>query len=477
MRLRSFFGLLLAVAAAFFASHLARHNSELLEQPFRLGPEGSIRLWVAILIVFLAGFLPVGMMLVVDTLRHELAQRRERRSAREEASLDAVFRRAVDLRADGQFSPAANELEELLARRPESFEGLLLYGLLLRELGRLEEAIELHRRASTLFPHSVAVLYELAEDYTARGDAQVADEIRSRIERDFPGSGLEVLRRRRNEAVARRDWPEATRLHDKVVELVSAQGDAHSLGRESNLGLGLQYQAAVLMLEQDRADDAAEEFRRILVHEPRFLPARIMLGEAALVAGREDDAVTVWRAGYLETGSPVFLQRIEDHFIEDSEPMRAIETLRGLIAEADNDLLPRFYLGRLYYRLEMLDDASRMLGGLAERIKASPTFHYLMAKLHERRNDLAAAVASYVACLRELELGSAEYVCSVCHTRYGDWQDFCGRCRSWNSIELNFEEEKLSAEALGVHPVPVWGALEDSGEIQVSSISTYLQEN
>ena len=75
---------------------------------------------------------------------------------------------------------------------------------------------------------------------------------------------------------------------------------------------------------------------------------------------------------------------------------------------------------------------------------------------------------SYVACLRELDLGTAEYVCSVCRSRYADWQDFCRRCGSWNSVEVNFEEEKLSPEQLGVQPTPVWGVLEDSGEFTLA---------
>ena len=37
---------------------------------------------------------------------------------------------------------------------------------------------------------------------------------------------------------------------------------------------------------------------------------------------RENEAVAAWREGYAETGSPIFLQRIEDHFIEQEEPLR-----------------------------------------------------------------------------------------------------------------------------------------------------------
>jgi len=472
MRLRSFFGLLFAVGVAFVAAYHVKLNGELLDQRFWLGEELSIPLWGAILGAFLAGFLPVAVTLVVDTLRHELALRRERRRRREDESLEATYRRAVDLQADGQLGLSAQELEAYLAGRPESFAGLLRYGSILRGLGRQAEAVEVHRRASTLYPLSIAVLYQLAEDYAAKGDDEVAREIRGRIVRDLPGAGLEVLKRRRAEAIGRREWQEASALHERITEMLNQSGDTSALVQESGLALGLEYQRGVLLLEGDRPAEAADVFRRLLGRESRFLPARIMLGEAELLAGSEEEAIATWRAAYLETGSPVFLQRIEDHFIEGEEPLRAIETLRGLIAEAQNDLLPRFYLGRLYYRLEMHDEAGRVLGGITDRIRSSPTYHYLLGRIHERRHDLARAVESYQACLNQLELGSAEYVCSVCKESYGDWRDFCARCRTWNSVELNFEEERLSAEELGVQPTPVWGAFEDSGEILLSTLQS-----
>lgn len=471
MRLRSFFGLLFAVAVAFVAAYHVKLNDELLDERFHLGPDWSIPVWGAVLGAFLAGFLPVAVTLVVDTLRHELQLRRERRRRREEDGLDSTYRRAVDHHADGQLARAAQELEEYLAGRPESFAGLLRYGMVLRELGRTDEAVEVHRRASTLYPLSPAVLYQLAEDYSEREEPDVAREMQGRIVRDLPGAGLGVLRLRRAEAIGRRDWGEAAALHEKVIAAIAESGgDASALADEEGLALGLDYQRGVLLLERDEVAEAADLFRRLLAREPRFIPARIMHGEAELLAGREDAAVDTWRHGYLETGSPVFLQRIEDHFIESQEPMRAIETLRGLIAEASNDLLPRFYLGRLYYRLEMLDDAEKVLESLSDRIRSSPTFHQLLGRIHERRGQLPAALEAYKDCLRELDLGAAEYVCGVCRQRYPEWHDFCPRCRTWNAIELNFEEEKLSAEEVGVQPAPVWGVSEDSGEVPVSAV-------
>lgn len=470
MRLRSFLGVLSALAAVFLAYYLSEHNRELLRARFHLGPDLTVPLSGALLTVFLLGFLPAGLTLVVDTLRRELGARRARRLARQEEAIEATFRRGVDLAADGQAGRAAAELESFLAARPDDGAGLLLYGQVLRELGRFDEAIEVHRRVGALRPHSVAALYELARDYTARGDEAVAREIHGRVLRDFPGFGLDVLQRRRTEAIARRDWPEATRLHARITEFHAEGGDSAALAREASLAQGLDYQRGVLMLEQDSVDEAAKIFRGLLASEPRFIPARIMLGEAERLAGNGEAAIEAWRAGYLETGSPVFLARIEDYFIDEEEPARAIETLRGLIASAANDLLPRFYLGRLYYRLEMPDEAARTLAAIGERIRSSPTFHYLLGRIHERRGDRVRAVEEYVACLHHLQLGTAEYLCRVCKERYGDWRDFCASCGSWNSVELDFEEERITAAELGVVDVPVWGTADDSGEYPATTV-------
>lgn len=470
MRVRSFLGFLLAIGAAVYAAILHTHNRALFSERFHLGPETSIPLWGALLAIFLAGFLPTGITLVVDTLRRDLGQRRERRRQREEEGLAAAFRRAADFATDGQWNRAAAELEAFLAGKPDDFSGQLLYGRVLRHLGRGAEAIEVHRRASTVHSNSVSVLHELAADHAERGEADVATEIESRIVREFPGFGLEVLKKRRCSALSRRDFAEAARLHERVTELFAGTGDARTLARESGLSQGLAYQKGVRFLEEDRPAEAAALFAELLVHEPRFIPARIMLGESELLRDREEAAIAAWRAGYTETGSPVFLQRIEDYFIEQEEPMRAIETLRAAIAEADNDLLPRFYLGRLYYRLEMLDEAAKQLTSIEERIKSSPTYHFLVGRIHHRRGDLARAVDSYGACLRQLEVGSAEFLCRVCQARSRDWSDSCLRCGSWNSIELDFEEERLSSAELGIVEVPVWGVAEDSGEFSLAGL-------
>ena len=160
-------------------------------------------------------------------------------------------------------------------------------------------------------------------------------------------------------------------LQEKIDALLVEGGGAPD-GREEAVRLGLAYQKAVECLETDRRAEALEKIDALLAQAPDFLPARILRGEALLAGGDEPGAMAAWRSSFLESGRPVFLQRIEDHFIERENPLRAIETLHELIAEAQNDLLPRFFLGRLYYRLEMHDEAFKTLKGLEDRVRSSP---------------------------------------------------------------------------------------------------------
>jgi tetratricopeptide (TPR) repeat protein len=459
MRLRTYLGLLLALALLAVALLLARMQPELLTGVVPIG--GGLAMSPAALVVVsaLVGFLPPATILLVHTLRRDLGSRRARRAEREAAGLDAASRRAHDLRADGQWAKAAAELEVLLAGRSDDYDGLLRLGEILRHLGRGEEAIAAHRRAAALHPHSVALLYELAADHEAAGEAGVAREIEGRILREFPGFGLAVHRRRRAEALAAGSFEEAAGHQARIVELLGESGDRAAVEREQAIGNGLEYQRGVARLELEETVEAVAIFDAVLAREPRFVPALIMRGEAEHLAGRSEAALAEWRRGYEATGSPVFLQRIEDHCIEIERPELAIETLRAL-ATPPRDLLPRFFLGRLYYRLELRDEALKVLSPLAERLAGSPTYQFLMARLHERRGETASALAAYRSCLRQLDLASAEFLCGACGTRTPDWRDRCGRCGSWNSVELDIAEEQLAPADVGLRERPIWGPLD-----------------
>jgi predicted Zn-dependent protease len=455
MRFRTFASMIFALAVVVSVSYFSSQNEDLLSERFALSATRSVPLYGVVIAVFLAGFLPAVSVLLVQSLKRDLEGRRERRLARESKSLRGSFRRALDFREDGQWGKAAAELEALQTEQPENFSALLYYGEALRELGREDEAIEVHRRLSVLYPQGVAVLYQLAKDYEAKGDMEVANQLYDRILRDFPGQGLTILRWRRDEALKAQNWSLAGQLQERVDALLE-DGGVRQTASEVQAKRGLVYESAVAELAADRPAPALELLAGLLTEAPDFTPARILQGEALAASGDDAKAVATWSQGFVDTGQPVFLQRIEDFFIEREDPLQAIETLQRIIGQSSNDLLPRFFLGRLYYRLEMHEEALRALSALSGRVRSSPTYHYLLGRIYERRGETKKSVEAYRMALHQAAVRRAEYVCSHCGDRRDDWADRCENCGSWNCLDMDFEEERVSPEALGIRERPVW---------------------
>ncbi len=117
--------------------------------------------------------------------------------------------------------------------------------------------------------------------------------------------------------------------------------------------------------------------------------------------------------------------------------------------------MPRFYLGKLYFRLEMLDDAFAVLSSLEGRASYAPTLHYLLGRIHERRGNARHAAAEYRKVIKETDLVQVEYTCRACGETCVEWQDRCPACGEWNSVEINFREE-ISLDELGIAPAPIY---------------------
>src|SRR6185436_12608385 len=154
---------------------------------------------------------------------------------------------------------------------------------------------------------------------------------------------------------------------NRIEELLS------SLGRpprsEKKHHLAIRQMLAKRHLDEGRPREAIGLLRRLIRMEPAFAPAHLKLGKALQALGQPESAVEAWEEGWRATGHPIFLTTIEDHYLREEQPGRALEALKSAVWKSRDDILPRFFLGKLYLRLEMLDEAlaefARMKGRVA----------------------------------------------------------------------------------------------------------------
>ncbi|PYQ13475.1 MAG: hypothetical protein DMH00_04220 [Acidobacteria bacterium] len=458
MKLRTFLMLLAASGMVFVLSLLYTPNRGTLNQRIFITRDMSLPVWATFMLVGLICMaVPVIFGLLRD-VKHLMDSVMRRRALRTQKEIEVRYVLGIEAILNGREERALEHFNAILGKDPFHFEALVKAGDVHRDLGRIPEAIELHRRARQARENDLRPLFALVEDYERAGDTALARETLTQIIERKPKRALTAYRGLRSLLVREQQWEAAEEIQRKIEELLG-----EGIGKEDRrFSLGIPYQLACRYATEERAKDALAILRKQVREHPEFVPAAWKLGKLLVAAGEADEAVQIWRKGFEATSSPMFLTTLEDHFLQMEEPERAIEILKQLIWKAKRDVVPRFFLGKLYYRLEMLDEALDVFRSLRSKVSYAPTIPFYIARILERRGDPLQAAREYSLLLSQMDPLRLEFRCASCSTRYSAWRDFCETCGEWNTIQLDLKEQ-LTLEEMGINPAPMYENLH-SGE-------------
>lgn len=449
MKVRTFLLFVLLLAGLLLLASLLDSNREVLEQPIHVWGDMSLPVGIALVACLGLGILITFVIGLSREAGLLIERGRLRREGRRYEEVEEEYSRGLVADVEGREEEALGHFRSVLERDSRHFNTLIKIGEVLRGRGRIAEAIEFHRKAHHLKEDNSRPLYALVDDHEAQGDIDRARVVLGRI-LGIQKNSIAAWRKLRSLHMSGNNWEQALEAHRRVEKLAPDPESADQL-----VGQGIRYEIAALRLEQGKPRDAAGLLRRLLKDNPQFIPAHVALGEALLSQGNESEATAVWFGGFETTGSPIFLTMLEEHYLQNEVPLQAIEALKHCIARARKDTLARFYLGKLYFRLEMLDDALSVLNSLEGVASYAPTLHYLLGRIHERRGQFRDAALDYRKVIKEMDLVSLEYGCRSCDESLMAWAGRCPECGAWNSVEVNFREE-IPLEKLGLAPAPIY---------------------
>jgi len=452
MKLRTFLVMVLLLGGLFALGSLVVANGEVLAQQVRLWSGASVSVGQLLILCFSGGVLVTVSVGLAHEIGLTVERWRFRRETRKTEEIEEEYSRGLVALLEGREDEALAHFRAVLERDSRHFNTLLKVGQVLRHQEKYAEAIEYHRKAHHIKEDNTRPLYALVEDYEAKGDMDRARSVLGQII-GINRSSVAAWRKLRSLHMKEGHWEKALEAHEKVRKLSHPDGAETVVDRR--VGLGIRYEMAVARLEQGKAKEAVGLLRRILKDDGPFIPAHAKLGQALLELGQEGDAIQAWQHGFETTGSTVFLTLLEEHYLKRERPLAAIEALKLCIARVRKDTLARFYLGKLYFRLEMLDDAMSVLSSLEGRATYAPTLHYLLGRIHERRHQHREAVREYRKVIKEMELVQLEYKCRACGETLVEWSARCAACGDWNTIEVDFREE-IPLEELGLSPAPIY---------------------
>jgi lipopolysaccharide biosynthesis regulator YciM len=452
MKVRTFLFIILAMVVLYGLALLFVDNRETLERQVHVVGGFDLPVGVVLVLFMLIGVLITLLAGLAREASITVERWREKQESKRSEDIEERYSLGLAAVLEGREEEALLQFRKVLELDSRHFNTLLKVGEVLRHQGRQDDAVEYHRKAHHLKEDDARPLYALVEDYEAKGDLERARAVLGRIIA-IKKHSVSAWRKLRSLHIKEKNWAKALEAQEQV-EKRSGGSDARDEA-ERRVGRGIRYEMAVERLADGKSRDAATAFRRLLKDDAQFIPAWVRLGEALRQDGLDAEAVEAWYSGFEATGSPIFLTVLEEHFLQREQPLAAIEALKRSVSRARKDTIPRFYLGKLYFRLEMLDDALAVLSSLEGRASYAPTLHYLLGRIHERRKNHRDASVEYRKVIKEMELVQLEYRCRSCGESHEEWSDRCAVCGEWNVVEVNFREE-ISFEDLGLSPAPVY---------------------
>jgi lipopolysaccharide biosynthesis regulator YciM len=453
MKIRTVLYLMIGAIVVAVLSIVYNSNRDILNRQIFLSDRLSMPVWFCFLMVSGVSMLVPLLLGMLRDLRRMFSGFTARRLMQSKQEAEQRYLAGVESILNGREERALEHFNSVLALDPDHFEALLKAGEVLRTMRRHGEAIEYHRRAARSKEGDLRPLYSLVSDYEESGALDNAKAVLNRIIELNPKRSLTAYRKYRTIAIKENDWEKAWEFQQRVEDLLSETG--YSRRAEKKYNLGIRYMLARKLLDGSKVRDAIAILKRLVRTEPAFVPAHLRLGKALAATGQGEDAVGAWEAGYKATAHPIFLSSIEDHYLKEEKPGKAIEALKSALLKSKNEIVPRFFLGKLYYRLEMLDDALREFVRMKSQVAYFPALHYHLAKILERQGSHHEALRELETVLLQTESLKVVYVCGTCARKYSAWVEYCERCGEWNSVVVDFREES-AVEDLGMSTAPVY---------------------
>jgi len=395
---------------------------------------------VAFLLALMVGFLSFLVWFAASGLSQLGTRWLQRLQDKGERRAEESYLKGLDAVLGGRPHEAISHFNKALEPSPRYLPALLKLGDTYRSVDKIDDAVACHRKALEGYPQDLPTLYALLEDYLAQRNHSEAKKVIQQILRIQPRRSLKALRTLRNLYIQEANWQSALEVQEKI-------GAARVLDEEraddEPFTQGILYQIGVDSLDQEKHKEAISQLEKVRKKFPEFIPTYLTLAEAYLLQGREEDAVATWLDGYRQANAPECLLAMEKMYLDKGDPEGAVRQYQRLVTEIRRKAIPKFLLGRLYYRLELLDKAHATFKEVEGVIGDSGLLQFYLGRIHQRRGDAEGACKHYRSMIRILNPFELLFRCGSCGEQTPDWQGYCSVCHRWGTFHPEFKDEMM----------------------------------
>lgn len=394
------------------------------------GAEFELSPVTLVLISMACGAVMATFVVGLQQTAHLILNWRSNRLVRRKEKVDTLHRDGTHAFMSKRTLDAITLLEKALAIDPNRVDSLLWLGNIYRSEHNFPEAIRLHQHAQRVDDRNIEVLLELGKDLEEAKRYEEALQALQNILKIEPDN-LTALIRKRNLNIRMERWNEALEIQHRLLK---ANLPAPEKQAEAALLLGCMYEVGRQLLERGHPDKARRYFRGAIKKDRSFLPSYIGIGEILIHEGKTKDAVEILKKVYSRTRSVIILHRLEELFLDQGEPSEIIRVYQEALQQDPQNPVLQFYLGKLYYRLEMVDEAFDQLSTIEGPQDHLLDYHKIMANLYLRKQHFEEAIVELKKALSFKKRVVVPYICTQCQLESVEWSGRCRRCAKWNTL-------------------------------------------
>jgi lipopolysaccharide biosynthesis regulator YciM len=383
---------------------------------------------------FLFSFALGGFIVILFTLLRDakniFLEWRNRQRQRVEARVQETFSKGLYAYLSGKYDQAISFFRDIIKIEPNHFYTLLRIGDAYLQEHNYSEAIRFHKRAKKVDEKSLEAQFALANDYVQSGlYDEAVSVVQEAVKKD--SSNIEALVRLRDIYIKMGKWDGA---HETQGRIVKHRKDNL---KDIKLLMGLRYEFAKVLYNKGEREKGKKLLKAVIRADKDFVPAFVALGNMLAEEGEGGEAVDLWERAYYMNYSEILLHKMEDYYLEQGEPEKIIWIYKKAISLNPDNPAIKFYLGKLYYRLEMLDEAFDVLSELEGTETTMPELYKLLGNIYERKEEPGKAAAEFKKALGLRKRVVVPYYCPQCDYHTYEWNGRCPRCGEWNSFSVS----------------------------------------
>lgn len=421
--------LLLLVALGFFAVE----NKDMMTIKVPFGSVYEIPKISLMLLSTTIGALVILFLFFIRETRRAIFNLQYQKRQKKEARIHELYSKALDAILGNKDEEAKEALEEILKEDPEHIDALLKLGDIAFANEDYKTAFEYYRQARDINPKNLQSLLSIE---TAQEKLKNYDGALRHLEEilDIDEENLTALYKKQSILENREKWDDLVSLQKTIIKLEQNEKDKQ---REERKLLGYKYEYARSSLENGDIEKAEKAFKTLLKMDSNFVPAYLGMAEVMVTNGETEEAINFLEKSYETLNSVILVARIEDLLIGFGEPGRLLRFYRNAFSKNPQDNGLKFLLGKLYYRLEMVDDAIETLDSIDTTQFSTPELYRVKGELYIKRNQISRAMDELRKACGIKQSLIIPYCCNNCGAKSRDWAGRCPQCKEWNTYRLD----------------------------------------